>query len=574
MIATWSTDLLLSSVKIVLPRLLRAAIFTVLFLYARSVFAEGGPCPAGANYLNASGTALVTLVSLGVTNCYFIAANGSDSNDGATESAPWAHVPGMSTCASNCAAVTPAAGMGFIFRGGDTWTGANFGINWLWGGTATNPIYIGVDPTWYSGSLWSRPIWTCGGAACTGANSGTYIQTQTAKSYNILDNIEMTGLFETSSSHPNFVNACGQNQIFENIYIHGWSSNLTGGSASEGFHTGCGAASNGTTVRYSVMDGSDTAQNTGWFNHSGVPIAYGNVMRYVVTGLDGCGDNWHDNLFEYMTNQVGGGHQDALYHYGGCTTPNVLIYNNVVRHIKFAGSGGAVKLWLQGNNPCMKGPTITAPLNSCVSYAFNNVVYDSLPGNMVNTGAHFRDNYGTWYIFNNTFACGTNSTPGFCSIGDAGNAQRGVASGGSMALHAMNNHWISTNKSSLCCRGPAGFGSSGSCYSFTCTESNGRYHTVGAAKKNGYNDAGTYAFEPTKSSGSTVGAGASLDALCTTVSAIDVSAGTACANDTTYACNYDSTTHTVSCPTRTPVKRPAGAWDVGAYQFGSTPASR
>ena len=57
-------------------------------------YAAGGPCPNGANYLNSSGS-LATLASLGVTNCYYIASNGSDSNSGATESSPWLHSPGM-----------------------------------------------------------------------------------------------------------------------------------------------------------------------------------------------------------------------------------------------------------------------------------------------------------------------------------------------------------------------------------------------------------------------------------------------------------------------------------------------
>lgn len=539
----------------------RATIFMAFFLYAGSAFAAGGTCPSGANYLNSAGD-LVTLGSLGVTNCYFIAANGSDSNSGTSESSPWSHSPGMSTCTGNCAALTPAPGQGFIFRGGDTWNGSNLGIIWNWGGTATNPIYIGIDQTWYSGSSWARPVWTCGGAACTGATSSYFFGSQSSKSYNIVDNIEVAGLFETTTVHPNYFNGCGTYNIFENIYAHGWSSNLTSGSSSEIFHLGCGEPMNGSTLRYNVADGSDTAQNTGWFNHTGVPIAYGNVMRYLVTGIDGCGDNWHDNLFEYMTNQIGGGHQDGLYHQTQCSSPNSLIYNNVIRHTLFPGSGGAVKLWLNGNGPC--------PFSSCTNYAFNNVVYDNLPGNVIDAGGHFDVNYGTWYIFNNTFDCGTDSTPGNCAIGDNGNAQDHVAANGQMNLYSINNHWISTNRSSLCCSGPAGSGSIGSCYSFACSETSGLYQTVSAASAQGYIDTGNYAFQPVKGSGSTVGAGANEQSLCTAIGAIDASAGAACQYDTGYACAYNATNHTVSCPTRTALARPAGAWDVGAYQFSAT----
>ena len=155
--------------------------FALLFLPG-AAFAQG-TCPSG---LPVSGT-----------NCFFIAANGADTNSGTSESTPWVHAPGMPTCASTCASAVPAAGEGFIFRGGDTWHTANsgaadgttnaytgFGVdpnstqssswNWDWSGSSSNCtwtwwpdsglpaqtsscIYIGVDKTWFSGSSWTRP---------------------------------------------------------------------------------------------------------------------------------------------------------------------------------------------------------------------------------------------------------------------------------------------------------------------------------------------------------------------------------------------------------------------------------
>ena len=60
-----------------MARLLRAVIFITCCLSAGSAFAAGGTCPSGANYLqpNTANT-LVTLSSLGITSCYYIAANG------------------------------------------------------------------------------------------------------------------------------------------------------------------------------------------------------------------------------------------------------------------------------------------------------------------------------------------------------------------------------------------------------------------------------------------------------------------------------------------------------------------
>ena len=52
-------------------------------------------------------------------------------------------------------------------------------------------------------------------------------------------------------------------------------------------------------------------------------------------------------------------------------------------------------------------------------------------------------------------------------------------------------------------------------------------------------------------------------------------AGTSCQSDTTYACSYNSTSHTVICPARTIMARPSRtAWDAGAYQSPSVTQPR
>src|ERR1035437_10304250 len=92
-----------------------------LLLISANGSAAGGPCPSGARYLTTASNSLTTLLSLGITNCYFISAAGADTNNGTSESTPWAHAPGMPKCTGTCASTTPAAGEGFIFRGGDAW---------------------------------------------------------------------------------------------------------------------------------------------------------------------------------------------------------------------------------------------------------------------------------------------------------------------------------------------------------------------------------------------------------------------------------------------------------------------
>jgi hypothetical protein len=523
-----------------MARLLRAAILIACFLYAGRVLAAGGTCPNGIDYpapITFGGN--VTLANLGITNCYFIASNGADSNSGTNESSPWAHLPGMSGCSANCAAHTPAAGEGYILRGGDTWT--NSAINWAWSGTSANPLYVGIDTSWYSGSSWTRPKWT---------STGTVWSTSTNKSYVIVDNIETSGLVAATGNEPNIFVACGKYMTLERLYLHGWTTTeTTNNPGSQAFGLSCGMPNQGTTLRYNVIDGTDSSRNMLFVTHSNTPIAYGNVMTHVYTGLDGCGDDWHDNLLDdAMVQGVVTGHQDGLYQQTQCYSPNSLIYNNVIRNVTNPLTGGAVKLWLNGNGVC--------PFPSCTNYAFNNVIYNTYPGNTVDTGGHLSGvNYGTWYFFNNTIQCGTNSNIGMCKVG--------MTTGATLNMYLSNNHWIQSGTSSplSCTNDPGG----------SCSQTNDLMQTLSQANAQGYTDTSAYAFQPTSTSSSTVTEATTLQSLCATIGAVDADAGAACQSDTTYACSYDTTNHTVRCPTRETVARTAKP-NIGAYQFSSTQA--
>src|SRR3984957_20427463 len=119
-----------------------------------------------------SGFFLMSASAFAQHTYYISKSTGSDSNTSTlaqTKSTPWAHFPGMTGCTSACAAYTPVPGDHFILKGGDTWSAPDLGIYFQWSGTSSSRIYIGVDQTWYAGSSWVRPGWTCGGTACGGA---------------------------------------------------------------------------------------------------------------------------------------------------------------------------------------------------------------------------------------------------------------------------------------------------------------------------------------------------------------------------------------------------------------------
>ena len=91
------------------------------------------------------------------------------------------------------------------------------------------------------------------------------------------------------------------------------------------------------------------------------------------------------------------------------------------------------------------------------------------------------------------------------------------------------------------------------------------------ATSQGYTSAETFAYSPSAKSAPTVGSGTNENVNCTAMLAssdpLIQTAGTACKFATTYACTYNSSSHTVSCPAETALARPSGAWDIGAYQF-------
>jgi hypothetical protein len=599
---------------------------TFLFLLLTlPAFGAGGTCPSGANYTNPANPtgSLVTLSSLGVTSCYYVSANGSDTNNGISESSPFLHSPGMKNCSSNCASVSLAAGIGIIFRGGDTWhfgnsnatpyagTVSNCSINqtipagwclsynYVAEGTSSHPVYVGVDPTWYSGGSWVRPALSADnsfcngstvgtlpdGATCTSANSSTYYsggQTYynqsgyyvsscpyqvtssnnlidlTQQEYYILDNFEMYGICLNQVGQPfgnnNYIrygSASGP-LTFQNLYIHGASHVQFAGRNSTSACTGSNVcvdiaaflgsapgAPPGENVLLNVVDFSDSDPGGQGLNYGGFyNVAY-NVFRYLNNSIDGTLHLWHDNLYEYFFED---GHSNVM-ETNDLSGANA-IYNNVFRHIETSvTSGGGVGLWF-------------GPATGATDYIFNNLMYDVGNFEYLNVGGDALTTVeGNYVYFNNTWQ--TNNAQPILRCNTYTNG----------TVLDTNTHYIDDQNYLLA-----------ACPTITTTTPLAQTNAQAAANVSTHFDqytaSETHGYSPVASTNSTVGAGTKeYSGYCSALSTAGLSAAaTACQSDITYACSYAGNGAPPVCPARTATARPtSAAWDIGAYAYGASP---
>ncbi len=555
----------------------------VVFISA-SAFGAGGACPTGANYINTTTNSQVTLASLGVTNCYYVSAAGSDSNAGTSEAAPWLHAPGMPSCSGNCATQwngTIPAGAGIILRGGDTWhfgnssaspySGGvwNFSVNPYPMGTSANPIYVGVDQAWYTGASWTRPILNGDNPTSTSTtlsscpyqigSQNTFFEMQGLQYY-ILDNFEMTGLCQSDvgqpSHHDVYVSYGGLRapMTFENLYIHGWThvqfaalNGSTGCTASSvcfnifAFNGSVTGTTTGETVQGVVVDGSDSDPVGAGLAFGGFYNVAHSVFRYTSQCVVSHLHAFHDNLYEYFFEN---GHSNLLEALNETPGSNA-VYNNLFRHIENnCASGCGVGFW-------------PAPPVGATDYYFNNLIYDAGAIEYFNIGQN-GNSQGALIFFNNTWEWALTAPPFTCTTTSA-------------PFTVANNLYILDGATPY---GP-------NCASQQTTVTNLQM-THATATSKGFTASETYAYSPTSSSSPTVGAGTNEgtqnSAYCSALSTAASSdpylsdAASACYNDTRYGCTYNSTSHMVNCPARSIIARPTNAApDIGAYQFGSSP---
>ncbi len=572
----------------------------VLFIFAclqLPAFAAGGACPTGTNYWNAAGTAQVTLASLGVTSCYFISAAGADTNAGTSEAAPLLHAPGMPNCANTCAGITPAGGVGFIVRGGDTYHFGNSGLSpytggswdWAWSGSNGSPIYVGTDPTWFTGGSYANPVMNGDNAlntafvgSCTFDQSTFIFLKLDHVSYVITDNLEFTGkCWSSTSTFTAYIYsnaAANSNLTLERLYCHGWTAVVTSLDGNYCYLGSVNAQNSNNIIDRMVVDGSDSSQgaaNSASCSAAVVPsspcqsgeafyqeaaIVRFSVFRYVSNeAVTTNTTSYHDNLTEYLYNtynQVSGfPHCNVLNNETNIPSSNLSFYNNIIRHIY-----------------CTEAVYLAVGSNA---YIFNNVFWDMLwnynsgssPNNCLILGTVSNAVTVTAYLVNNTFdSSGPVGGSGaqLCKVQFSPNNSP-LQSWNGTAIY-QNNHLIAYGGTTLSLTYFINSNGAGGCAA-TCTiTDNGHevYQTEAVANGQGYVTTNNYA--PTSAGNATVGAGGSNTGVCSTFSS-----DSALCSGTSGAVLEQAGNggQIASYPAITIKARSSSLWDSGAYQFQS-----
>lgn len=522
------------------------------------------------NTSSQAGCSSVNTIYLGVLNTYFAAVTGTANTDATGKIVTW------------------QTGVHTLGDFSSTWVGQTVTVNsnpclvnsvtaatWNTNGTmATKPtmncnasVGTNLTGTAFSASIWGRPILDPGGTT-VGSQAGlANVIIRPYGNYLTIDNFEFKGFFWTGNPAAatsvilEFAGGTpgqGTHNEIKNLLIHGWShdpntsptwtqdTNLVLGDS--------GVPNNnvGSSFHDNFVTGEDvdrTSGTSGACIFGGPPILYNNWCEYVDQGFVGNGINTYNNN---VVSHIGPTFQQCDPTGSGCGTSgvdhtnglelnaqstDVTVYNNVI-----SGLGtGTLTFWCATN----------AGVNC---YGFNNVFYDTDVNNILdpaqsvtNNGCAHGVSYcnvaGNFFYYNNTVVCGAVGSP--ASVCQAGNSAI-------TAITHQNNHYITSSTITSGTPVP--------------TLTTNLLQTIGTANGQGYTAAQSpYVFFPTLGAG-TIGTGTSLTSFCSTVNALDSTAGAACLLDTTYGVSIDRTAGTVTGSARTPVTRKSTP-DIGAFEF-------
>jgi hypothetical protein len=533
---------------------------------------------AHRNLLRAVAAFFFSSLPLWGATTYYVAASGSDSNNGTSESTPWAHIPGMATWTGS---YTSHAGDTIIVRGCDVWTVSNFPITWSYAGTSGSPIVVNGDgdPTWYNtancASSWNRPVFNLGSTQITAVgSSGSFVfyfdgagaQYTTFKWFEIenffwngteqccglahstsnADYVTLSNLYFHASTHggsaqeldymwwqPDFAGA-GNAQCVHCALDHNVFNNLDGEGANCGTGTGCA----GGGIR--LVGNFTNNVCVYWNNCFHGPTTYGplNISGnyFAFLSEDGSISNAsHPNAIE-TTGALAGGDGS------GTTTAN--IHDNYIC-CNFTGEGlqvgnGTHEVDYVYNNIWDMGSTTTAGENG------PQIPQNSTAGQMTGSSVYFWNNTVRW-------------TAQYC------------ATLASALAHGTDLVWTINFANNLCVTSAAPI----------TTQTNGDPLPPGAVvtpntgisvanASTYYPTTGTYPFAPASgcTSANCTGFGVGTN-LTSTTPGCGTSGLSGLCSDTTYSVTQQTVNGVVEAVDsgRVVTPRPSsGAWDAGAFE--------
>ena len=428
-------------------------------------------------------------------------------------------------------------------------------------GNSSAYVYFGSDNTFYTGSSFTRPLFSGDNPITTGSGvsscaahdfdaTNNVLQVQ-SNAYFIANGIEWSGFCSHGGDygqggHIEFGN--GTHSSIQDMYIHGFTY-VSGYSYDDfiGINGGGNLYESDITVKClgNVFDNSDgTYGNTGTYpsgkaslfaiQNTCAEVGY-SVFNRVSNAMISPVTSLHDSLFENMYEPQGVQHGNIINSNNDAEiTITQYFYNNVFHDIN-----EGVNVWLMPH-----GGT---------GYIFNNVswhISNSVNCYLLGAGTPA----SPIYFYNNTADAG-------CQIRGLNNGSDPVFNG---TVHFNNNHFIGYSQAAMSSFTVCDSGA-------TCTftdEGNELFQSEAVANGQGYTISNSYG--PT-AGGSTIGIGANNTASCPVFSSnSQLCSGTSrgvseIAGEGGMVASWPAITLDPRLST--------GAWDVGAYQYLSTTGS-
>lgn len=308
---------------------------------------------------------------------YIDYVSGKDANKGTSKSMPWKRCPGMKGFTGR---YSHSAGDQFIFKGGVTWPAAVMPLTLANSGSSASCDLVSnlstcdqytVDATWYTGGVWSQPIFDGGGT-----QAGIFSSSNS--SYLIINNLKLTNFGPTGDNdsiaaivlvRPNYTE-------IKNNYIDSQSK-----------------------MCIQLADSSSKNTSNIWVHDNIIKNCFkqltfdgGGKSTYTIDSF-----KIYNNQFQGNTFYLGGGAHSNVIHIHGdkdaepFTFTNLKIYNNVV----------------SGGYPYGFTAFIYLERASQSAYIYNNVLgFDNSVGSGCSgknhcNGIEFRYG-GRVYVYNNT----------------------------------------------------------------------------------------------------------------------------------------------------------------------------